>query len=72
MCPEGRDTGFSGGSDGKESSCNARDLGSIPQLGIFPGEWNGYPTHSSILAWRTVMGRRAWRATAHTQKVRHN
>ena len=72
MCPEGRDTGFPGGSDGKESACNARDPGSIPELGIFPGEWNGYPTHSSILAWRTVMGRRAWRATAHMQKVGHN
>ena len=31
-------TGFSGGSDGKESACNARDLGSIPGLGKSPGE----------------------------------
>ena len=38
-----------GGSDGKESACNAGDLGSIPGLGRSPGE--GMATHSSILAW---------------------
>ena len=31
------------GSDGKESTCNAGDLGSVPGLGTFPGEGNGYP-----------------------------
>ena len=35
--------GFPGGSDGKESACNAGDLGSIPVLGRRPGEGNGYP-----------------------------
>ena len=30
--------GFPGGSAGKESSCNAGDLGSIPGLGRSPGE----------------------------------
>ena len=40
---------FPDGSDGKESACNVRDLGSIPGLGRSPGEGNGY--HSSI-AWR--------------------
>ena len=30
--------GFPGGSDGKESTCNAGDLGSIPRLGRSPGE----------------------------------
>ena len=34
--------GFSCGSVGKESTCNAGDLGSIPALGRFPGEANGY------------------------------
>ena len=29
--------GFHGGSDGKESACNAGDLGSILGLGRFPG-----------------------------------
>ena len=35
--------GFPGGSDGKESACNAGDLGLIPGLGRSPGEGNGYP-----------------------------
>ena len=35
--------GFSGGSGGKESSCNVGDLGSIPGLGRSPGEGKGYP-----------------------------
>ena len=30
--------GFPGGSDGKESACNAADLGSIPGSGRSPGE----------------------------------
>ena len=30
MCPY---VGFPGGSDGKESACNAGDLGLIPDLG---------------------------------------
>ena len=40
--------GFPGGSDGKESTCNAGDLGSMPRPGRSPGEGNGY--HSSIPA----------------------
>ena len=35
-------TGFPGGSDGKESTCNAGDLGSISGSGRSPGEGNGY------------------------------
>ena len=42
---------FPDSSDGKESACNAGDLGSIPGLGRSPGE-KGMATHSSILAWR--------------------
>ena len=34
--------GFPGRSVGKESTCNAGDLGLIPGLGRFPGERNGY------------------------------
>ena len=34
--------GFSGGSDGKESSCNAGDPDLIPGSGRSPGEGNGY------------------------------
>ena len=29
--------GFPGGSDGRESACNAGDLGLTPGLGRFPG-----------------------------------
>ena len=43
--------GFPGGSDGKESACNAGDPGSIPGLGRSPGEETAI--HSSILASRT-------------------
>ena len=35
--------GFPCGSAGKESTCNAGDLGSIPGLGRSPGEGKGYP-----------------------------
>ena len=35
--------GFPDSSVGKESACNAGDLGSIPGLGRSPGEEIGYP-----------------------------
>ena len=38
-----------GGSDGKEFTCNAGDLGSIPGLGRSAGEGNGYPFQYSGL-----------------------
>ena len=34
---------FSGGSDGKESTCSAGDLGLIPGLGRTPGRGHGNP-----------------------------
>ena len=37
------------GSAGKESSCNAGDLNSIPRLGRSPGEGKGYPLQYSGL-----------------------
>ena len=40
---------FPGGSAGKESACNARDLHSIPGLGRFPGKGKGYPLQYSDL-----------------------
>ena len=39
--------GFSGGSAGKESACNAGDAGSIPGSGRSTGEGIGYPLQSS-------------------------
>ena len=41
--------GFSGGSAGKESTCNVGDLGSIPGLRRYPGEGNSYPLQYSGL-----------------------
>ena len=40
---------YPGGLDGKESACNAGDLGSIPGLGRSPGEGNGSPLQYSCL-----------------------
>ena len=39
--------GFPGGSAGKESTCNAGDLGLIPGLGRSPGEGKSYPLQYS-------------------------
>ena len=41
--------GFPCGSAGKESACNAGDLGLIPGLGRSPGEGKGYPLQYSGL-----------------------
>ena len=41
--------GFPGGSDSKESACNAGDRGLIPGLGRSPGEGKGYPLQYSGL-----------------------
>ena len=50
--------GLPGGSDGKESTCNAGKLGLIPGLGRSPGEGNGYPLQYSCL--ENSMDRGAW------------
>ena len=50
-----------GGSEDKESSCNAGDPGSTPGLGRSPGEGNGYPLQYSCL--ENPMDRGAWWAT---------
>ena len=55
--------GFPGGSDGKESACNVRDLGSIPRLGSSPGEGNSYPLQYS--GQENSMDRWAWWAAVH-------
>ena len=55
---------FPCGSAGKESACNAGDLGSIPGLGRCPGEGNGNPLQYSCMensmdrgvCWATVHG----------------
>ena len=40
--------GFPGGSDGKESACNAGDLGSIPESGRSPGGHDNPLQYSSL------------------------
>ena len=55
--------GFLGGSDGKESTCNAGNTSSIPILGRFPREGNGNPLLHSCLD--NPMSRGAWWATVH-------
>ena len=57
------DKGLPGGSDGKASVCNARDLGSIPGSGRSSGEGNGNPLQYSCLENPVDGG--AWQATVH-------
>ena len=54
---------FPGGSEGKESACNAEDPGSIPGLGRSPGQGNGNPRQYSCL--ENSMDRGAWETTVH-------
>ena len=63
--------GFPGGSDGKESTCNSGDLGSIPGLGRSPGE--GHSNSVQYFCLENPMDRGAWWATVQgLQRVRHN
>ena len=54
---------FPGGSDDKESACDAGDPGLIPRSGRSPGEGNGYPLQCSCL--ENPVDRGAWWATVH-------
>ena len=55
--------GFPDGSDSKESTCNAGDVGSVPGSEISPGEGNGNLLQYSCL--ENPMDRGVWRATVH-------
>ena len=59
----GKEGSFTGGSDGKESACNARDLGLLPGWGRSPGEGNGYPLQYSCL--EEPLDRGVWWAIIH-------
>ena len=62
--------GFPGGSDSKESACNAGDPGLIPGWGRSPGEGNGNPTQYACL--ENPMDRGAWKSTVHgVARARH-
>ena len=56
LCPTLCDpVGFPGGSDGKESTCNAGDLDLIPGLGRLPGEFHGQETSGlQSMRWQRV------------------
>ena len=55
--------GFPGGSVGKESTCNAGELGLIPGSERSPGVGNGNLLHYSCL--ENSMGRGPWWAAVH-------
>ena len=65
LLEKGKATHFSfpGGSDGKESSCNVGDLGSILELGRSPGRGDGHPLQYSCL--ENSLDRESWRAAVH-------
>ena len=56
-------TGFLGGSDSKESTYNAGDLGSNPGSGRSLGKGNGNALQYSCMG--NPMDRGAWQATIH-------
>ena len=63
--------GFPGGSDGKQPTSNAGDLGLIPGTGSSSGEEIRNPFQFSFL--ENPMDRGAWRATVcESQRVRHD
>ena len=55
--------GFPGGSDGKESACNAGGLGSIPGLGSSSGGGHSTPLQYSCL--ENPLDKGTWRAVVH-------
>ena len=63
---------FPGGSDGKESACNAGDLGLIPGSGRSPGEGNGNPLHYSCLENSMERGDFGRPYSMGSQRVRHD
>ena len=62
---------FAGGSDGRESACNAGDLGL--SLGWEDPLWKEMATHCSILAWRIPWVEEPGRLQSMgSQRVRHD
>jgi len=62
--------GLPGGSVGKESTCNAGDLGLIPESGRSTGKGNGNPLQYSCL--ENSMDRGAWWAAVHGVTKRYD
>ena len=63
--------GFPGGSMGKESACNAGDVGSVPGSGRSPGGGNGNPRQYSCweIPWPEELG---GLQSMGLQRVRHD
>ena len=61
---------FPGGSNGKESACNAGNLGSISGSGSSPGKGSSYPLQYSWL--ENPMDREVWRDTVHGVAKSHD
>ena len=61
-------SGFPGGSDSKESACNAGDMRLIPGLERSSVGGNGYPLQHSCL--ENSMDRRDWRDTVAKSQTR--
>ena len=61
---------FPGSSDGKASTYNVEDLGSIPGSGRSPGGGHGNPLQYSCL--EKSLDRGAWRAIVHGIANRHD
>ena len=57
---------FPSGSEGKECTCSARDLGLFPSE-RHPGKRNSFPLQYSCL--KNPMDRRAWRAIVHAHSL---
>ena len=68
--------GFPGGSDSKESACNAGDLGSIPGSGRSPGGGHGHPLHYSCLenphGQRSLVGYSPWGLKESPNMTKHS
>ena len=70
--------GFPSGSEGKESTCNARDPGLIPESGKSSEEGTGNPLQHSCLenpmdrgAWRTPRGVHGVAELDMTERLKH-
>ena len=64
--------GFLGGSDGKESTCSARDLGSTPGLGRSPGGGHGNPLQYYCLGESPWTEEPSGLQSRGSQRVRHD
>ena len=80
VCKHHAEQGFPGDSGGKQSACNAGNLGSIPGLGrslregpssiLVPGEFQGQRSLASYSPWGCRVGQDLWRWHIMIRKTR--